>query len=190
MKELQSQILKSSIKVFSKRGFRATFEEIAKDAKIKQPHIFYYYKNKKLLIQAMVQHILETNHSITQGEVSEGKTAKEKLIKHCFSNFLWANQHQAQAQIILLLYYMSVTDKNFRNIYNAISAEGRKRVHVYILEGVEKQEWSEELINVKSALIYNFLTTEVIHHLATDLSTSEKKFKSDLKKIIDITLRA
>lgn len=58
--ENRDRILEAALDIFSREGFRgASIDEIARHAGMSKPNLFYYYKRKEDIYQALLNRILE-----------------------------------------------------------------------------------------------------------------------------------
>ena len=74
------QLLHAALKQFAERGYTATsVREIVDAARVSKPALYYYFKDKAGLFQALVDHAHDERYHLMQQAATKGKTAAEKL---------------------------------------------------------------------------------------------------------------
>lgn len=74
------QLLQAALKQFADRGYTATsVREIVDAARVSKPALYYYFKDKAGLFQALVDHAHDERYLLMQQAAAKGETAAEKL---------------------------------------------------------------------------------------------------------------
>ena len=124
----KEKILKTSIKLFSRHGFDATsFQLIADKSKVSSTAPLYYFKTKQDLIDEAIKMILNHNSTLLSTMMLPTDSANERIKKHFKFNLEWARQYRDEAQVILLVYYLSSFDKKWSQKYSVILNAARAK---------------------------------------------------------------
>ena len=76
----RQQLLIAALKSFAERGYAATsVQEIVSAAQVSKPALYYYFKDKAGLFQALVDHAHDERFRLMQAAANRGNTAAEKL---------------------------------------------------------------------------------------------------------------
>ena len=76
----REQLLLAALKSFADRGYAATsVQEIVDAAQVSKPALYYYFKDKAELFQALVDHAHDERFRLMQEAASRGQTIAEKL---------------------------------------------------------------------------------------------------------------
>jgi len=76
----REHILRAALKSFADRGYAATsVQHIVDDARVSKPALYYYFKDKAGLFQALVDHAHDERYRLMQEAAGRGATAAAKL---------------------------------------------------------------------------------------------------------------
>jgi AcrR family transcriptional regulator len=76
----RQQLLLAALKSFADRGYAATsVQEIVDAAQVSKPALYYYFKDKAELFQALVDHAHDERFRLMQAAANRGQTIAEKL---------------------------------------------------------------------------------------------------------------
>ena len=74
------QLLQAALKSFADRGYAATsVRQIVDDARVSKPALYYYFKDKEGLFNALVDQAHDERHQLMQEAAQRGSTLAEKL---------------------------------------------------------------------------------------------------------------
>ncbi|MCB9093276.1 MAG: TetR/AcrR family transcriptional regulator [Halobacteriovoraceae bacterium] len=190
MKDLQTTIIEAAITVYAQKGLTATFGQIAKVAEIKQPHIFYYFKDKKTLLKEVIIYIVSINHTMVRNDIQKEDNSQTRLIKHCRMNVRWALEYKEYAQILLLMYYMSTNDPVFQQIHEKVMVTGKERILEYLYMGSREGLWSETNLEFKAELIQHYLVSEIMTLISyQDREKNDESVLSRLQMLVETILK-
>jgi len=117
MDEKKERILKSAEKLFARYGFRkTTMDEIARDARMGKSTLYYYFKSKENVLEAVIQKDSRLYRKKLREAVSGISSPQEKI-----KNYVLTRMKHFQD---LGLYYSSLTDEFFE--YYAFVERTRK----------------------------------------------------------------
>jgi AcrR family transcriptional regulator len=78
--DTRQQLLLAALKNFADRGYAATsVQEIVDAAQVSKPALYYYFKDKAELFQALVDHAHDERLRLMQEAANRGQTIAEKL---------------------------------------------------------------------------------------------------------------
>jgi AcrR family transcriptional regulator len=77
--ETRDQVLKAALKHFANAGYAATsVQQIVSDAGVSKPALYYHFRDKAGLFEALVNHALDERLRLIQEAAARGKTFREK----------------------------------------------------------------------------------------------------------------
>lgn len=100
---IREKILVGAAQLFQKYGLeKTTIEDIAREAGKGKSTLYYYYKSKEEIFDAILQEEYKKFFNVLQQAVSEAPTAREKLNVFCRSRFenlkQWSNLYNVMVQ--------------------------------------------------------------------------------------------
>jgi AcrR family transcriptional regulator len=91
----RQQILGAALKRFAEPRYAATsVQEIVDDAQVTKPTLYYYFRNKAELYEALVDWALDERFRLLQEAVAAGGSLKTQLIEICASLFDFLRSHR------------------------------------------------------------------------------------------------
>ncbi len=76
----RQELLRAALKGFAERGYAATsVQEIVDAARVSKPALYYYFKDKAGLFQALVDHAHDERYRLMKQAAERGSTVAEKL---------------------------------------------------------------------------------------------------------------
>jgi AcrR family transcriptional regulator len=91
----REQLLLAALKSFADRGYAATsVQEIVDAAQVSKPALYYYFKDKAELFQALVDEAHDERFRLMQEAASRGRTIAEKLEEVVAAIFEFSLQHR------------------------------------------------------------------------------------------------
>ena len=127
------------LRVFHAVAEAGSFPRAGDALNLSQSAVMYHFVNKNALFGELVNTITRHNHE-TVNELADIKDdAGRRLLKHCIGNVMWARRYkQSDAQILILLYYMSCHVKVFASLFAQMIRVGRERLTGHLLSGVRE----------------------------------------------------
>jgi len=162
-------ILTEAKKLIAKKGFQAaSFQKIATACKIHQPAIFYYFKNKEQLLDAVIDDIIIHSHQVVETHTSRALDAKQKMEAHFWGTLSWAMEYPDESIILGLLYYYASFQKDFQKKYKTILERARFRIQSILNESMH-QKLVHAHIDLKetSSLLHDCLLGGLVNCVAT-----------------------
>jgi AcrR family transcriptional regulator len=85
---IRDSILKAAETLFQKWGInKTTMEDIAREAGKGKSSLYYYFKNKEALLEAVAMAQIDRITRVVLEEVEKKKTAREKLLTYVYTSF-------------------------------------------------------------------------------------------------------
>jgi AcrR family transcriptional regulator len=177
----RAKILSKSIKLLAKHGMAETsFQLIADACGLSQSAVLYHFKNKNLLIEACLESIAINNFTIVSSKLNPKDTALERLEKHFHGNLEWADNYGAEAQLILLIYYLASFNARFAKIYSTILGRARTRIAEILLAAQrEKQISATTDVELCSQILHDALLGSLVNTISVPASARNH---NELKK--------
>ncbi len=90
---MQEQILGAAKRLFSQYGFaKVTMDDVAKAIGKGRSTLYYYYKSKDEVLDAVITKQIHETHTLIQKEVDASKTVEEKIDAFYVAKFKMAHQ--------------------------------------------------------------------------------------------------
>lgn len=185
--QTQLRIIKTTIKLFSKKGFaQTTLQAIAKSSKTSHPLILRHFKSKEELLRQAQQYVSLSNHRWVDEKIHFEMTGREALYTHCIENLNWAFNNRDEAKIILLTYYYNSLSASNKNV-NARKV-GADRILKYMKRvETDSNKSLPEPVTFYSEMIQEFIVGQFVR-LLTDSGMQTKRLPSSFQKKISIFL--
>lgn len=185
------KIIETAIQQFSLKGYSNTSaQEIADICGISQATIFYHFKNKKKLFEEVLAYIIANNRSIfAQVEIADDDDY-EVFIQLLNSNIRWCYHFPEQTQILLLLFYFSSTDSEFKALATSTIDKGRRLVYEQ-LEKLSVRNIIQPTLSLDklSEIIQQHINSVMFQMLARDDRDSIfVNFDRDIRSFLNILL--
>jgi AcrR family transcriptional regulator len=101
---------------------------IADDLGVSQSTVMHYFKNRTVLIQAILNHGAQSNLGIVSKMIQIHDSALTRLWKYFSGTLAWTRMRPEEASIVLYLYYISSVDSSFSELYRQMLSRARTRV--------------------------------------------------------------
>lgn len=183
----KSLILDKSLELFSESGFfDVSFQKIADECGISQTAILYHYKNKQDLLSGAIEHIIEHNRAYIYPTFDPSDNAYQRIYKHYLGHFKWCLNHPEEVQVMLLLYYFSSFEGEYKKIYLNLMNTINNRFQEYLYSGMREKifDIEEDRIPDLAEALNEFLVGSLINF------NSQNKTKELEEKIISKWERA
>ena len=92
----RQKILDAALTQFAHRGYSgASVQAIVDAAKVTKPTLYYYFENKAVLYQSLVNSAHDERYRLMREAAEKGKTLKEKLVEILDALFSFFKSHRA-----------------------------------------------------------------------------------------------
>ena len=178
--KIRERILLVAIKLFSKEGFDATtFELIARKCRVSATTPYYYFKNKRALIDAAIIMILQHNSELVSQTIDPNDGALERLNKHFRMNLSWAEAYPQEAQVVLLMYYLATFDQTWAETYERILTGARRKILEHLLAGQREKVFHFTLpAETVAEILHDALLGGIVNQISTQLVRASAKERS------------
>lgn len=132
------RILKAAVKCISHDGFEGgTFDKIAKRLGTRRSHVSYYYADRHVLFEQVIQFVIATAQSITVEMVKKaGASPGDQIVAICEAAFEWADRYPDQARVLLYFHFECASKARYRRLNTKIRESGVARLEVLIEEAM------------------------------------------------------
>jgi AcrR family transcriptional regulator len=133
--ETRKHILRAALKHFANAGYAATsVQQIVGDAKVSKPALYYYFKDKAGLYEALVRESLDDRLRVMQAAAARGNNFREQaqeiltaLFEHFQKNreltrIAFATAYAAPGEIPPALDYVQLCQRNIGFIHSLIKS--------------------------------------------------------------------
>jgi AcrR family transcriptional regulator len=176
-----AHILDVALKLLAQKGYAGTsFQLIANQLKVSQSAVMYHFKSKALLLTALADKVVSSNHEYVSRLMRPEDSAPERLKKHFYGNLDWAADQPDEAQLLLMLYYLAAHDKPFRALYRKILDRARVRVLENVL-AAQREGYSLNLPNpeITARVLHDGLLGGIVNYVAA--ASPDKAAVKELK---------
>ncbi len=155
-------ILQNAIKLFSKNDFSSvSMDTLAKECDLNKAMIFYYFKNKKGLYNAVIIKVLDDiyNAVLEENQKYIDATDKIKSFIKCFSTYAWNNPYLASLLLRELSHSGEISNTLFSNM---------KKLYKLFYNILESGDKTGEFNDAsKSSMMLYFMITGTINLMIT-----------------------
>lgn len=172
----RAEITQAAISIISSEGIDSlTFEAVGKLIGTRKSHIAYYFPNKKELIAACIEFIVDLGLEVIQKHMKKNGNTLESYAK---ANILWLEKYPQHAPVFMLFLYMATFDETYRGLFEQIRKNGKDRIMVILLE--EKQQVPSQKVANLSVAIQNLITSALI-----EIHTTKKGMKKVSEELLE-----
>jgi AcrR family transcriptional regulator len=132
----RQRILKAALKQFAHSGYAGTsVAGIVSAAKVAKPALYYYFRNKADLYQALVDSALDERFRLMQEAAARGKILREKLVEILAALFEFQTENRELVRLAFATafasageipestVYLAKRDRNFDFVHTLIKKE-------------------------------------------------------------------
>lgn len=136
--ERRAQILRAARAVFVERGYLASrVEDVAKRAHLSKGAVYFYFRSKRELFDAIVDEEQAITISFLEGVAADPRPANEKLIVLGWQYLDYFAGLKSPPRFFLLMSEMAIRDEELRERTQAIHQKFVNRAAELIAEGVQ-----------------------------------------------------
>lgn len=182
----KESFINTAMELFAKHGFEGTsFQMIADVCGVSQSTVIYNFPSKLELIKECINAVLQNNHNIVKSSVTMNDNAIDRLKKHFYANLEWAVEYRREAQLILLLYYVSTYNGEFAALYEKIRTGARNRIEEIMAAGQREKIFKKDLDQKwASEVLHDALLGGIVNFI-----TVNKENKKDIKTKWDLLFK-
>jgi len=150
--KLREKIIKSALKIFSKRGyFKTTVEDIARSCGVAKGTVYLYFSDKESIYIATIEKHLQYAHDMLYSIAVEKAPAVERLMRMAKNIIEYMTGLQTSYPMFTFenIHLSSKMLKKIRHIVMPMIAGMNKLVGSVVKEGIESGEFRE--VNAEAA---------------------------------------
>ena len=171
------KIVNAAVIAFAKHGFtQATYQEIAKQARVKTPLVGHYFRSKHDLLESCIESVLLHFQEELSRTIQVTDTAIIRLKKNLDANLWLAEKHPNEVGIIIMLYSTALHDARFKEIYSQLTEKIRLRYSEIIHRGVSEHAF--HLIttpDLVAEIIHEHVIGGIVNYVSCKQRKQEKK---------------
>ncbi len=172
------EIAEATIKTYVKVGVEAaTFERIAKTAKVSRPLILHYFPDYDSLFLFVAKYIRATFQNFVLEKMSRQKTAEKQLQTYIESCFEWNVEYSSHAKVWALFYFYCAIKPKFEALNTQLVKMGTERLSLLIEQGKKLGEFN----CLHSGATARYIQIHITGAL-TSIATESQTFNTELKK--------
>lgn len=108
---MRERLLDVALRLFSENGYSGTsVSAIVTAAGVTQPMLYYYFRNKQALFEALVEKALVGYDQILQHDLPDGLSAREQLIGLCRQGLLACERNPVLTKLLFSLAFSHSTE--------------------------------------------------------------------------------
>ena len=129
--ETRRQILRAALKHFANAGYAATsVQQIVGDAKVSKPALYYHFRDKTALFEALVNEAHDERFEVVQQAVARGGSLRDQLVEVLTALFEYFHKNRdltriafatafaAPGEVPAKLCYLDKCQRNFEVIHS------------------------------------------------------------------------
>ncbi|MCY6369315.1 TetR/AcrR family transcriptional regulator [Clostridium ganghwense] len=163
----KQRILETAVKLFSQKGFdKTSTKEIAQNAEVAEGTIFFYFKSKKGLLEALLKHSVEIIvqeliiNSLDDVLKKEDSKDDKEILKALIKNRL--DLIQNNFPLVKIFFSELIYKEDFRSKFiELMTTTGIKVITNYIDKGITEDRFR----NINSLIVTRCLVGMIITHI-------------------------
>lgn len=127
-------IVLAALELFAKEGFDlVSMQKIGDKVGVSQAAVAQHFGTKRNLIMSVRAHVTQSNYTFVDPAIDPYTTSYEQLFQHCYRNIEWAFKNPGMTQILLLTYYFSFMEPDFKSHQVKAIENATKRIEKYVI---------------------------------------------------------
>lgn len=165
----KERIIKSALEIIARRSFDdASLVDIAKNSGTTQTNILYHFKNKKILLSAVIQYVLEEGRANIDRPYDPKLDAYQRMKEYVYRQINWASKNRNDFAVISYLYYLATRSSEYKSLYTEVQQTARKRVLELLLAGKRENIFTfQESNETMSIIIHDHLLGSIVNFVTT-----------------------
>jgi AcrR family transcriptional regulator len=129
-------IIEGAIKCYGTYGIEgATYEKIAKFAKVSRPLVQHYFKSREALFELTVKYIRVQFQQLVVDSMKKETGVRDQLEAYIRSTFTWAEKYPHHGRVWILFYFECSVNKKMKALNTELVQLGRARIQALIEAG-------------------------------------------------------
>ena len=160
----RQHILRAALKRFANGGYAATsVQQIVGDAKVSKPALYYYFRDKAGLFQALVDEAHDERFRLMQEAAKRGRTVAEKLVEVVSAIFEFSLQNRELMRIAFASAFAAPGEMPHQDLCHEKGKRNFEFIRSMIAAGQEAGELDKRFTSEQLAMgIYGPVTTYVM----------------------------
>jgi AcrR family transcriptional regulator len=185
--ETRQQILHAALKRFAHGGYAATsVQQIVESARVSKPTLYYYFRDKAGLFQALVNEAHDKRYRFMQEAAARGRTVREQLIEIVAVLFDYFRQNRELMRIALATAFASPGEMPAGLRYADRCERNFEFVHSLMKQGLANGELNQQFDSRELAFgFYGQTNAYLMAHL---LMPDCRLDRQTARRIVDLFL--
>lgn len=178
-------VLNAVVLSLASRGLDGTtFESVGKLANLRKSHVAYYFPDRESMLQGAIKLVTATAQEVTLSHLIKAESPKEKVLSIVDGCFDWLEKFPEQGKVMLLFYYLSSMDENYKQLHREIREVGAERLALTLQNlSVGKKEAPLLARNIQS-LIFGGVVDALSLGNKKDLRLVHARIRSTVEDIL------
>ncbi len=189
--QTREKIVAVAIDLFGKHGFdHVSLKMIGDQIGISQAAVSQHFGNKRNIIMRVRESVTKSNQLYVDSKVRPFDKPAQQIIDYCIANIDWGFKNRKLAQILVLTYYFSMVDEDFRLAQQRAVKIAVERIERHVIacsreDKTVKQTEIRAVADVIHQLILGTLMRELgTHRLRREVKDIEKSFSETIPLIL------
>lgn len=165
--QTRGRILRAALKHFAESGYEgASVQRIVDDARVTKPTLYYYFRSKARLYQALIDWAHDERYRLMQEAAERGQSLEERLTEILAALFEFINDHRPLMRIAFATAFAARGE-----IPSEIRYLPKARRNLHFIEGLVSRGLSENILDQRfsgkelARGFYGMMTVKVMEHL-------------------------
>jgi len=142
--QMRERLLEVALELFARHGYGGTtVSAIVAAAGVTQPMLYYYFKNKQALFEALVEQALISYDQLLQHDLPAGLSAREQLLELCRQGLLASGQNPVLTRLLFSLAFSHAEEIGICERVDAIIQRFLKTLERIIRRGIAAGEFMD-----------------------------------------------
>ncbi len=139
--QMRERLLEVALELFSRHGYSGTtVSAIVTAAGVTQPMLYYYFKNKQALFEALVEQALIGYDQLLQHDLPGGLSPKQQLLELCRQGLLASGQNPVLTRLLFSLAFSHSEEVGICERVDAVIQRFLKTLEGIIRRGIAAGE--------------------------------------------------
>jgi AcrR family transcriptional regulator len=177
--DTRDRIIKCANDLFSKNGaHQVAVQEIASAAKVAQPTVYKYFRDKDELLLACILQAASMGREFIDANVDVYASSDKQLFNYISANLIWTDKFRQDASIFFSAQYFAQSSDSIRETLIKIYSQSLDRICIKLTSGEREGLWKIKSIKESAQKIHSLLIGEMLRTLhKLDEKTPQQRAK-------------
>lgn len=181
----RQRILEAALKRFAECGYAGTsVQDIVDDAQVTKPVLYYYFKNKAELYQALIDSAHDERYRLMQEAASRTERLPEQLVEILMALFDFLNEHRELMRIAFATAFAGRGEIPAEVSYLKKCQRNVEFIHALIKRGISAGELDKSFGSEQLTMgLYGMMNIHVMAHLVEDRPRLNRKTAQEIVRL-------